>query len=400
MNGARLYVDVREINPPLIFYEIVGLSGGILTNSAFVAGVAAATAISSLWIVRHHGDLLGLVSFVSITFAGMTEFGQREHLLLIFVIPYLLADGSPRERILMGLWAFLGVGLKPYFLLVVICPAAVEVWYNRWSVFEAQKLTLAGACLTYVIATYLLYPSYFTEILPLAKAVYTYGSALPPLLLFQTVVIVGVALLSDRERRPVAAAALGALASYYIQGRLWLYHFIPAAGLGMLLCFWQQRLVYWAMLLAMQVLQGPYQRPPQTPIPAGIRRLVVLSVHPSAAYPTVTGCGVTNETPWGSLGWVPGPWNTVTDPKSTQEERKRAWHILMQERARLRRYILATDTQLIISDASPHKAYFDRPINFMQLIGPLPGFKLIRQEGRYELWAKGPLSRELCKERF
>jgi len=400
MNGARLFVDVREVNPPLIFYEIVALSAGTTANQVFVGGVAVATAVSSLWVARHHGDMLGLGTFVSIVFAGLVEFGQRDHLLLVFVVPYLLARGGRWERVLMGFWAFFGVGLKPHFLLVVALPALVEAWRDRTSLFEPQKLALAGACVAYVIAAFLLYPAYFREMVPLARETYTYGSALPPFLLLESVAVAGAVLLADAERRPFAAAALGGLGSYYLQGRLWPYHFIPAAGLGMILCFWQRRLALWAVLLFAQAYLGPYRRGPQSPIPEGITRVVVLSVHPSAAYPTVTGCGATNETPWGSLGWVPGSWNIVTDLNKPTAERERAWNVLVRERARLRRLVQTTDTQLIIADISPRKAYFERPFDYMQFLGPFPGFKPVRRVGRFELWAKGPVSTRLCKERF
>jgi hypothetical protein len=404
MAGARLYDDIRELNPPLIFYDMAILSFGTNRLSFFVAGVCAATLASSLWIARHHGPWLGFGVFLSMSFAGLIEFGQREHLLLIFVIPYLLARGSNRERMLLGLWAFLGVGLKPYFLLVVGLPALVEAWRNWRSLFETQKLALGGACAAYVIASYFFYPTYFREIIPQAAAAYSaYGRPSPPLLtVFQTLVIIPFILLADAERRPLAAATVGAIASYYLQGRFWPYHFITAAGLGMILCFWQRRLAYWGVLIAADVFRGPYSQDPDTHIriPKGISRVVVLSAHVHAAYPTVSGCGVTNETPWGSLGWVPGPWNVVRNPRSSPDDKARAKRMLMTERERLRGLIRARDVQLIISDAEPRKLYFDYPIDYMKLIGPLPEYKLAYRDGRYEYWAKQPLSTELCKERY
>jgi hypothetical protein len=351
-------------------------------------------------VARHHGAFLGLGTFLSITFAGITEFGQREHLLLIFAVPYLLARGSPWERGLMGIWAFFGVALKPHFLLVVALPSLVEAHRDWRSLLATQKLTLGFACTFYVAATYLLYPTYFSVIVPLAETVYTYGISPPLLILIETVMLSIAALLADAERRPMAAAVLGAIGSYYLQGRYWPYQFIAAAGLGMILCFWQRQLALWAVFLLVQVVRGPYVRQPQTPIPEGIERVAVLSVHPSDAYPTVTGCGVTNIINYGSLGWVPGPWNTATDPSKPVEERRHARALLMRERNTLRREIVERKTELIVADASPRKLYFDRPFDYMRFIGPVPGFKLVRRVGDYELWAKGPLSTRLCKERF
>jgi len=401
MNGAALYVDIRELNPPLIFYDTLLLSGGTATNSAFVAGIAVATLISSLWVARHHGEFVGFGTLVSITFAGMVGFGQREHLLLIFVAPYLLARGPRWERVLMGVWAFLGVGLKPYFLLVIILPAAVEAWRNRSSVFDAQKVTLAACCVLYVVATYLLYPVYFREIVPLGAATYfAYGASLPPLIIFETVVILAFILFADRDRRAFAAAVLGALLCYYLQGRFWWYHFIPAAGLGMMLCFWQRRIAGWTALLLVQAIYGPYVPDPHPAIPQGVSRVVVMSAHVYHAYPGVTGCGAVNETPWGSLGWLPGAWNTVTDPSSSTAEKRKAWQILRQERQRLRDFIRDNDVQLIIADVAPDKQYFKGPFDYMRFFGPLPEYKLVRRIGRFEYWAKVPLSPHMCREHY
>ena len=49
VEGGRLYVDIVEINPPLIFLENVLLSGGTLTKAGYLAGVAITIAISALW---------------------------------------------------------------------------------------------------------------------------------------------------------------------------------------------------------------------------------------------------------------------------------------------------------------------------------------------------------------
>jgi len=60
LEGARLYDDIRELNPPLIFYDMVGLSAGTTSNVVFVAGVAATSVITSLWVGRYHGVLLSV----------------------------------------------------------------------------------------------------------------------------------------------------------------------------------------------------------------------------------------------------------------------------------------------------------------------------------------------------
>ena len=60
LEGARLYDGIRELNPPLIFYDMVGLSAGTTSNVVFVAGVAATSVITSLWVGRYHGVFLSV----------------------------------------------------------------------------------------------------------------------------------------------------------------------------------------------------------------------------------------------------------------------------------------------------------------------------------------------------
>lgn len=400
LNGATLFVDVREINPPLIFYDIVGLSFGTANSAAFAGGVALATMLSSLWIGRHHGMMIGLGVFVSISAAGMVEFGQREHLMLIFAAPYLLARGKRNERALMGLWAFFGIALKPHFLPIVVLPALLEAIRDWRSICQAQKVALGLACAVYLVAVLLIHPAYFSEMVPLAREVYSYGGGIRSLMLVETILIIALAAAARPEHRSLALAAVGAVLSYYLQFRYWPYHFIGAAGLGMILCLVDGRRLGWIILLAAQVVQGPYKRVTPTLIPEGVNRVAVLSIHPFAAYPTVTGCGAVNLTPWGSLGWVPGPWNTLTDPKSSSTDRAQAAATLRRERDRLRRYIIGGQADVIIADASPHKAYVDRPLDFMRLLGPIPGYRLQRRVGRYEYWSKKPLSERYCTERY
>ena len=400
LHGATLYVDYREINPPLIFYEFVALTGGFGTSRTFVAGVVIATTLSALWIARHHGARLGLGVVVSISFAGMTEFAQREHLLLIFVLPYLLARGTTVERSLMGLWAFFGVALKPHFLPIVALPALLEAWRNPRSLFDAQKVALGTACVAYVIAVQLFYPIYFNEIVPWARRIYSYHAQLPPIILMQVAIAFIAVLLADEARRPLAAAVVGAVASYILQGRFWPYHFIAAAGLAMVLCFWQRRLALWAVFLFIQAYRGPYVRPPHATIPEGVDRVAVLSMHPSASYPTIVGCGVTNTMRIIGLGWLPAGWTIVNDRRQPQAERQKAQALLLRERALLRRDIIERDTQVIIADARARKPYFDYPIDYMKFIGPFPGFRLVRKDGDFEIWAKGPVSEKACRERY
>ena len=83
---------------------------------------------------------------------------------------------------------------------------------------------------------------------------------------------------------------------------------------------------------------------------------------------------MTNETPWGSLGWIAGPWNAVHDPTTPPAEREKALSILKSERDRLRRLIVDKDVQLLIS-VSPAQQAFKYPFDYMKFLGTFPEFK-------------------------
>jgi hypothetical protein len=219
-------------------------------------------------------------------------------------------------------------------------------------------------------------------------------------MLAETLLVCATIFLASPQRRPLALAALGALASYYLQGRYWGYHFIAAVGLTMILLFWERRLALWTALGFVQVYQGAYLRPPSAPIPEGVTRVAVLSAHPSAAYPGAPGCRVRSIFPYGSLGFLPGPWNVATDAKRPESERQKAQAALMEERARLRRYIAQGNPQAIIADVRKRKTYFERPFDFVRFIGLPDGFHPVGRSGYFEIWARGPIKPNLCRERF
>src|SRR4029079_2179661 len=88
------------------------------------------------------------------------EFGQREHLLVIAILPYLSLcarqiEGSlsppARIRLLLGIVAGVGIALKPYFLAA---PAMTELAVflfgaRRPQLLRAENAGLAAVCLIY-----------------------------------------------------------------------------------------------------------------------------------------------------------------------------------------------------------------------------------------------------------
>lgn len=401
VGGAQLYSEVREVNPPLVFYEMVLLTGGVLTPKAYVAGVSIIMVVSTILIGRSRGQYLALASLAAMMLGGLTNFGQRDHLALIYSMPFVVGGSGRKERIATGFWAFLGVGLKPHFLLIVAAPALVRWWRSR-ELLTAENVTLGVCCCFYLVAVIVIHPIYFTEMIPLGSFVYgAYGMSRPDaLILGQSFFIVIVCALA--KDRALAAAAIAALFVYFLQGKFWPYHFVPAAGFTLLLCLSERGRafrIFATLLAATQLLRGPEGRSPTVLVPEG-QTATFLTAHVWGAYPTSLLCGVKNASRYPAIWTIPGAWNIFTDPHRPRADRDRARQILVHERQLIRDDILTMKPSVIYADARDRKPYFERPFNYMKFIGPLPEYRLVGTKAIYEVWAREPLSPRECTEKL
>ena len=114
LDGARPYVDIIEINPPLIL--ALNLPAALLARAigapdvllyrAMVTGALLGALAFSGWCLRRSLDgggalrrrVMLLLAFALFLAAG-EDFGQREHLLVALALPYLLlAVGRAKGR--------------------------------------------------------------------------------------------------------------------------------------------------------------------------------------------------------------------------------------------------------------------------------------------------------------
>lgn len=282
LDGARLYVDVVETNPPLAFWLTapviwIARATGLFAPHVFVLCVFALI-VASLALTRRllagAPDLpaalaRGIVPAAALVFVAgpLRDFGQREHLATILALPYfvLLAlrlRGAGREEntpgpglaVLVGFAAALGLALKPYFLFA---PALAELYFairgrNPRRLLRPESLTLAAAILAYAAAIPLLAPAYLDHLLPLGQAVFQAGYGAPPAVAlyagryFLLALAAGLALRAMtrpalRLAGPFAAFAdifliwaLGFAAAYFVQMKGWSYHLYPlGAGIAL-----------------------------------------------------------------------------------------------------------------------------------------------------------------------
>jgi hypothetical protein len=266
LDGARLYADVVDVNPPLVLWlsaAVVALSRALhVPATAALPAVVVALAAGSLALCarllrgavppsQRQGFLLGLAA-LGVLVGGM--FGQREHLLLLLVLPYAcavarLAGGGEVPlgmALATGFLAAVGFALKPYFVPALVL---VELYLARvrgpraW--LRPQALAIAGALAAYAAAVVLGAPGYLAlarQARPLYAAYHPYGSYLLADSWRLGIVALAVGAAATRARpaaRPLvdvlSLLALGLTLAVYLQGKGWLYHWFPAMGLAALL---------------------------------------------------------------------------------------------------------------------------------------------------------------------
>jgi len=265
-NGESLYRDLIDMNPPLVFvltrgavalWQTVGVGPihAVLLSVLAVCALGASLALS-LWRgvpkgpVEAAGVMIGL-PLILLT-AGY-DFGQREHLMLAAVLPYLVlgarrAEGVPTSRGLslgVALLAALFLALKPHFLAI---PALVELYVlsrvGLRGFRDPVPWAMAALWLAYLALIHVAFPDYEGFALPLAVEFYHSPASLADVLLNERmapalVVFLPAAILAlwrPRGLAPVLAlAGLGALAAALVQMRGWSYHVMPVKLLGGLL---------------------------------------------------------------------------------------------------------------------------------------------------------------------
>ena len=264
LDGARLYRDIIEINPPLAFYltmppilaaRITDLSAdACFTTYVFLLGAASLTLANHLLArlpdaSRTYRWGMLFAAFVAFAIMPMPFFGQREHLTLILAMPYLLlvavrvTGGScgGRTAVLIGALAAAGLGLKPYFLIVPVLLEAYGMIVRRSLrfAFRPETWALGTAIALYVASIFLLTPDYVDFIVPMASLVYGAYSAplnavigsMPLLAFIVAILLYAVARAirpADRPTDILALAAVGFTAAYLMQSKGWLYQLIPA----------------------------------------------------------------------------------------------------------------------------------------------------------------------------
>ncbi len=273
MAGRELYVDVVEVNPPLIVWisaAPLALSRWMNLQTQFVAMTGfVATVLGCAWwaatLMRQQGGLFAdrapVFAIVSIVLLILPagELGQREHLLVAATLPYLalfageMVGHRPtlRAAIGAGVLAALGCALKPRYVGVFVVLECIALCrgLRPW---RAMPLAAALTMVAYAGLVAVFAPAYLRRAVPLALALYGATDSSMWRLFVESAALLGgelvmVGLLALRWRNlperwfmlTMMVFAVISSVICFLDGKDWYYHRIPAtvATVLALLCW-------------------------------------------------------------------------------------------------------------------------------------------------------------------
>jgi len=270
VGGERLYRDLIDVNPPLIFM--------LTAVPAFVAKWTPLDGVESLLLAvlacclaawrmtaRLRRDMAegpveravldALVPLACVLPAY--DVGQREALMTLFAVPYAFLAARRIQGMPTGwclAWAVtvsaaLGFALKPHFLGIPLLVEALVLFRRgpRAAVRDPLPWGMAALWLAYLASIPLLFPTYLNFVVPLVMGFYLGNGGIGLLDVLFTE-LMGAALLpllvmapfaARRAAGPVAqallAVGLGGALSAWVQHKGWSYHVVPMAVTGALL---------------------------------------------------------------------------------------------------------------------------------------------------------------------
>jgi hypothetical protein len=392
--GRELYVDVVEVNPPLIIWLSavpIRLADALGVNPQFTAmpffiGIVLACAWWTAAILRRSGGLFAdpmpvfaaIGTLLLVVPAG--DLGQREHLLVAAVLPYLALfarslDGQRPGRtaaIAAGVLAGLGCALKPRYgavFAVLECLALAR----GLRTCRLKPLSAIAAIGGYGVLVAVLCPAYLGRAVPMALALY--GATDVPFLhlvadsgrlLFGEAVAAALLIWAWRRAMPernllltLVLFSATSTAICFIDGKDWFYHRLPATVTTLLaLVLWAGSALFHrtaprsravaplvlAAIASLVFLVGAFQRlepevaeavEPQDSTVAHLERLIraehartyiAFSEWIALGFPVVNNTGVVWASRFDSMWALKGElWRVRFDPAAAKEWPIRRW---------------------------------------------------------------------------
>ncbi|MBV1701315.1 MAG: hypothetical protein KGQ46_05780 [Hyphomicrobiales bacterium] len=280
LDGKGLYTDIIEVNPPasewlyfpfialsrwipvsaeaLINFELFALTGLMLwASAAILKATSARTQFDAPIAIWGAATMLVLVP------AQMHSYGQREQFGAIFLLPMLAMTYARLERasidwrlaVTAGVCAGMAMCIKPYFAAALAPPMLVAALHQRplskafKALFPLEFWLASLVVITYSASIYVLYPAYFSKILPLIASAYlpvhdSWSNIFihPALINLVFLIALSFALTKLAPRTPafmlLASASLGAFFGLVVlPHKSFFYHYTPAISLAGTMAF-------------------------------------------------------------------------------------------------------------------------------------------------------------------
>jgi hypothetical protein len=429
LDGGRLYVDMFfDVNPPLGLWLTLPASllsrwTGIPATETFVCyltilicGSLALTRrilLSTPTLTPMFRRGLLFAALIALTLCAIPIFGQREHFLMVFVVPYLTlaacrATGGSCARtpaVIIGVLAGLGFALKPHFFLV---PAGVELYLlGSAGIRGAARTENCWAVATvalYGVTVLVLTPEYVDRVVPYGLAVYNaaFKNSWALVLRHKEVVLLPVVLafhLAVRRRLEYVAfadvfliAATALFVVYLVQMKGWPYHIYPTSAalvlaLGAMLstilagagrsrrslagAAISKRIVTVAAsicftLIGSTLVVGGYRSEDTDRWSEIVRQhatgstIYAFTSRVSLAFPLVTETGIGWSSRFPTLWLLPGLERRLrsADPESSASDIALLAEIEQYVRDAVLADLTATSPELVLVDTRRHKTYF------------------------------------------
>lgn len=263
LNGAVPYVDIIDINPPLIIYIhvlIVWFSEIIKAPplELYDLTVLAANFAVAYFITRKFRDFGNSAYYIALSFLVASlhaliafQYGQREHLFMTAFIPYFCIrwfDGEKKTvsfqliTLVTGVLAF----LKPGFLIILLSFEAILFVYRRKVLIKHWLILSLPGCIYLIHFLFLpkeMSNGFWKDLVPIVLDRYwTMGLTVEVMLEFWGPTVLCYLVLASfygfiglkvKEERfkiliPLSLCGFVAIAAAVFQGKGWEYHLIPA----------------------------------------------------------------------------------------------------------------------------------------------------------------------------
>lgn len=261
--GGTYSHNFMETNPPLILFLymipvlLTGYWGSLTSNFLLFTYAIMALSLYFSYLLLNKiitkNTLIRLFFFSGIIFCELIlplyEFGQREHLTVILIIPYLLLVSTFNKhqfpwyfRVSVGVMAGLGFAIKPYFLIPLFLILIWQCYKNRRisASFNLENNCLLGVMVSYLIVCFIVTPDYFSFILPIVFKFYLpWKESYSQLInngysrMFYLITLLGM--VQIRQQSPpygnlfqvLIVSNVGFFIVFLMGGHFFYYHFLP-----------------------------------------------------------------------------------------------------------------------------------------------------------------------------